>query len=73
MTILLGKPKIIFFRYLLAQKPCDEEQQHNVRMMWGNGLRGEIWPEFVRRFRIQRIGELYGSTEGNSNIGECPT
>lgn len=55
-------------RYLLAQKPCEEESQHKVRMMWGNGLRGEIWPEFVRRFRIQRIGELYGSTEGNSNI-----
>ena len=24
----------------------------------------------VERFGIKRIGELYGSTEGNSNIGE---
>ncbi|KAJ1355222.1 hypothetical protein KIN20_012545 [Parelaphostrongylus tenuis] len=55
-------------RYLLAQKPCDEEKLHNVRLMWGNGLRAEIWKDFVSRFRIQRIGELYGSTEGNSNI-----
>lgn len=55
-------------RYLLAQKPCDEEKQHHVRLMWGNGLRAEIWNEFVTRFGIQQIGELYGSTEGNSNI-----
>ncbi|WKY14165.1 hypothetical protein Q1695_000036 [Nippostrongylus brasiliensis] len=55
-------------RYLLAQKPCDEEKKHRVRLMWGNGLRAEIWNEFVLRFGIRRIGELYGSTEGNSNI-----
>ncbi|KAK6034337.1 long-chain-acyl-CoA synthetase domain protein, partial [Cooperia oncophora] len=55
-------------RYLLAQKPCEEEKKHRVRLMWGNGLRAEIWTEFVTRFGIQRIGELYGSTEGNSNI-----
>lgn len=55
-------------RYLLAQKPTPEEKQHKIRMMWGNGLRGEIWPEFTSRFGIERVGELYGSTEGNSNI-----
>lgn len=55
-------------RYLLAQKPCEEEKLHNVRLMWGNGLRAEIWEDFMSRFRIKRIGELYGSTEGNSNI-----
>lgn len=37
--------------------------------MYGNGLRAEIWSEFVNRFNIAKIGELYGSTEGNSNIG----
>jgi hypothetical protein len=37
--------------------------------MYGNGLRSEIWEEFVRRFNVQRIGELYGSTEGTSNLG----
>ncbi|KJH42576.1 AMP-binding enzyme [Dictyocaulus viviparus] len=55
-------------RYLLAQEPCDEEKYHTIRVMWGNGLRAEIWKDFVGRFKIQRIGELYGSTEGNSNI-----
>jgi len=55
-------------RYLLAQKTIPEERMHTVRLMYGNGLRGEIWPDFVNRFGIKRIGELYGSTEGNSNI-----
>ncbi|CAI5454641.1 unnamed protein product [Caenorhabditis angaria] len=55
-------------RYLLAQKQTPEEKQHKVRMMWGNGLRAEIWTDFVNRFNIEKIGELYGSTEGNSNI-----
>ncbi|KAI6244070.1 Protein CBR-ACS-22 [Aphelenchoides fujianensis] len=48
--------------------PTPQERSHQIRLMYGNGLRGEIWPEFVRRFGIERIGEFYGSTEGNSNI-----
>ncbi|VDD92234.1 unnamed protein product [Enterobius vermicularis] len=55
-------------RYLLAQKTVPEEKEHRVRLMFGNGLRPELWSEFVSRFGISRIGELYGSTEGNSNI-----
>uniref|UniRef100_A0A1I7ZDN4 Very long-chain fatty acid transport protein n=1 Tax=Steinernema glaseri TaxID=37863 RepID=A0A1I7ZDN4_9BILA len=55
-------------RYLLAQKRSPEEREHRVRVMFGNGLRGELWTEFVERFGVQKIGELYGSTEGNSNI-----
>uniref|UniRef100_A0A915DDR9 Very long-chain fatty acid transport protein n=1 Tax=Ditylenchus dipsaci TaxID=166011 RepID=A0A915DDR9_9BILA len=55
-------------RYLLAQKFTPEERQHRVRILYGNGMRPEIWREFVTRFGVQRIGELYGSTEGNSNI-----
>ncbi|VDM25489.1 unnamed protein product [Toxocara canis] len=55
-------------RYLLAQKEIPEEKLHKVRLMYGNGLRAEIWPDFVNRFNITKIGELYGSTEGNSNI-----
>ncbi|KAI6226467.1 Long-chain fatty acid transport protein 4 [Aphelenchoides fujianensis] len=54
-------------RYLLAQVPVPEERQHKMRLMYGNGLRMEIWEEFVNRFKVQ-IGELYGSTEGTSNL-----
>ncbi|KAI6202187.1 Long-chain fatty acid transport protein 4 [Aphelenchoides besseyi] len=54
-------------RYLLAQVPVPEEKEHQMRLMYGNGLRMEIWEEFVNRFNVQ-IGELYGSTEGTSNL-----
>lgn len=55
-------------RYLLVQPPIAEERQHRVRLLYGNGLRAEIWQEFVDRFRV-KIGEVYGSTEGTSNLG----
>ncbi|KOC70673.1 Long-chain fatty acid transport protein 4, partial [Habropoda laboriosa] len=55
-------------RYILAVPPKPEDKQHNVRVMFGNGLRPQIWPEFVERFNIPRIAEFYGATEGNANI-----
>jgi len=55
-------------RYLLNTKECPEEKQHHVRLMFGNGLRPDIWPKFTQRFNIPNIAEFYGSTEGNSNI-----
>ncbi|CAG2169858.1 unnamed protein product [Oppiella nova] len=55
-------------RYLLAQKPQPSDKQHNVRIIFGNGLRPKIWKEFTQRFNIKQVGELYGSTEGNANI-----
>ncbi|CAD5218588.1 unnamed protein product [Bursaphelenchus okinawaensis] len=54
-------------RYLLAQPASPEEKLHKVKLMYGNGLRPEIWQEVVDRFGV-RIGELYGSTEGTSNL-----
>ncbi|KAI2803774.1 hypothetical protein BLOT_007910 [Blomia tropicalis] len=55
-------------RYLLTQPESPYDKMHSVRLMFGNGLRGSIWNEFVTRFNIGQIGELYGSTEGNANI-----
>lgn len=55
-------------RYLLSQEPRDVDRKHQVRLMFGNGLRPQIWREFVDRFGIKAIGEFYGSTEGNANI-----
>uniref|UniRef100_A0A915AC12 Very long-chain fatty acid transport protein n=1 Tax=Parascaris univalens TaxID=6257 RepID=A0A915AC12_PARUN len=54
-------------RYLMAQPQIPEEKLHKVRLMYGNGLRAEIWQAFVDRFGV-RIGEVYGSTEGTSNL-----
>lgn len=57
-------------RYLLAQAPKPVDRQHKVRVAFGNGLRPQIWKEFQARFGVERIGELYGATEGNANISE---
>lgn len=55
-------------RFLLMTKEQPQDTQHKIRMMFGNGLRPQIWPAFMKRFNIQNIGEVYGSTEGNSNL-----
>ncbi|XP_022649294.1 long-chain fatty acid transport protein 4-like isoform X2 [Varroa jacobsoni] len=55
-------------RYLLNEPVRPEETQHSVNVMYGNGLRPQIWREFQKRFQIPNIRELYGSTEGNCNL-----
>jgi len=57
-------------RYLLAQPLRPSDRQHRIRVMFGNGLRPQIWNEFKERFGIERIGEFYGATEGNANMGK---
>ena len=52
-------------RYLMNSPVQEGEDQHNVRVAMGNGLRPEVWGPFVERFKIPQICELYGSTEGN--------
>ena len=42
-----------------------------VRLLIGNGLRPAIWKQFQDRFKIERIAEFYGSTEGTTNLGWC--
>lgn len=55
-------------RYLLAVPPGAGDRAHNVRVIIGNGLRPQIWQEFVDRFGVKRVLEFYGATEGNSNL-----
>ncbi|XP_059170137.1 long-chain fatty acid transport protein 1-like isoform X2 [Physella acuta] len=55
-------------RYLLAQPVRPEETQHSVRLMFGNGIKPQIWKQFQDRFGIKMIGEFYGATEGNCSI-----
>ena len=52
-------------RYLLNSPPHPLERKHNLRVVMGNGLRPEIWQAFKARFKIPRIIEFYGATEGN--------
>ena len=55
-------------RYLLSAPQSPEDRSHNVEIMWGNGLRHNIWQQFTDRFGVKFIGEFYGATEGNSNV-----
>ncbi|XP_076270843.1 fatty acid transport protein 1 [Rhynchophorus ferrugineus] len=55
-------------RYILAVPAKPDDGEHNLRMIFGNGLRPQIWTEFIDRFNIKEIGEFYGATEGNANI-----
>lgn len=57
-------------RFLLSTPPKPEDKQHNVRLIFGNGFKPTIWNQFVSRFNVAQIGEFYGSTEGNSNLGK---
>ncbi len=55
-------------RYLVNQPESPQEREHKLKMAFGNGMRGDVWDDFQRRFRIPRILEFYGSTEGNASI-----
>ena len=52
-------------RYLLNQPEHARERTHNLRVGIGNGLRSDIWQQFVDRFEVPKLLEIYGSTEGN--------
>ncbi|XP_071965119.1 long-chain fatty acid transport protein 2-like [Antedon mediterranea] len=55
-------------RYLLAQpkKSDDGVYPVKVRVAFGNGLRPDVWKEFQNRFKIEKICEFYGASEGTA-------
>jgi fatty-acyl-CoA synthase len=55
-------------RYLMNQPPSALEKQHRITKGFGNGLRADVWADFVERTGIKRLVEFYGSTEGNVNF-----
>ncbi len=52
-------------RYMLNTDKHPKERKHKLRAVVGNGLRPEIWPSFQQRFKIPKVLEFYGATEGN--------
>ncbi|KAM6943053.1 long-chain fatty acid transport protein 2-like [Xenentodon cancila] len=52
-------------RYLCSAPKRDNDKDHNVRLAIGNGVRAEIWRDFLSRFGNIQIREFYASTEGN--------
>ncbi|KAI8143898.1 hypothetical protein BJV82DRAFT_609800 [Fennellomyces sp. T-0311] len=64
-----------FCRYLLSQPPHPQERNHKVRLVYGNGMRPDVWNRFRDRFNIPEICEFYAATEApttlfNLNKGE---
>jgi fatty-acyl-CoA synthase len=55
-------------RYLMNQPPSALERSHMITKGFGNGLRADVWAEFVERTGISHLVEFYGSTEGNVNF-----
>lgn len=58
-------------RYLMEKPASEQDRQHRVKKIVGNGLRPSIWQPFKSRFGIETVAELYASSEGNvgfSNI-----
>ena len=51
--------------YLLSAPVHPLEKNNTITKMVGNGLRSSIWMEFKKRFGIEKVGEFYGSSEGN--------
>jgi len=50
-------------RYLYNQPPKPNDSDNSVKTIIGNGLRPEIWMEFKKRFGIEKVAEMYGTTE----------
>ena len=52
-------------RYLYEQDPKPNDLDNKVHVIVGNGLRPGIWKGFKQRFGVDRVVELYASSEGN--------
>lgn len=52
-------------RYLHEQPAKPNDKDNKVHVIVGNGLRPSIWKDFKARFGIERVVELYASSEGN--------
>ncbi|XP_026577889.1 very long-chain acyl-CoA synthetase-like isoform X1 [Pseudonaja textilis] len=51
--------------YLCNAPKKDNDRDHSVRLAIGNGMKREVWKEFLHRFGRLKIYEFYGATEGN--------
>nr|POE59112.1 glucokinase [Quercus suber] len=51
-------------RYLLAAPPSPLDRGHKLKLMYGNGLRPDVWTRFQERFDVPTVIEFFNSTEG---------
>jgi fatty-acyl-CoA synthase len=55
-------------RYLANQPVSDEDRNHKIRLIFGNGLRPDVWDDMMDRFKVGGVLEFYGATEGNVSL-----
>ena len=58
--------EILRYIYKQPYNPCEEK--HQLRTIFGNGLKQQLWLDIKSRYKIPHICEIYGSTEGNCNL-----
>ena len=49
-------------RYLISAPPSPRDKDHTVRMVFGNGMRPDVWNRFRERFGVDTVAELYAAT-----------
>jgi len=54
--------------YLVSSPESEHETAHKVRVVYGNGMRKDVWTKFVDRFNVPTVSECYASTEGNATL-----
>jgi fatty-acyl-CoA synthase len=55
-------------RYLANQPEHELERAHKLRLIFGNGLRPDVWDTMLDRFKVGDVLEFYGATEGNVSL-----
>jgi acyl-CoA synthetase (AMP-forming)/AMP-acid ligase II len=55
-------------RYLLGAPPSPLDKSHNLKGMYGNGLRPDVWIKFRERFGVTEVLEFFNSTEGQFGL-----
>ncbi|KAM9376048.1 long-chain fatty acid transport protein 2-like [Pholidichthys leucotaenia] len=55
-------------RFLCNTPRKINDQNHKLRLAIGNGIRADVWREFITRFGNVQIREFYGATEGNFSL-----
>ncbi|XP_030583116.1 very long-chain acyl-CoA synthetase-like [Archocentrus centrarchus] len=55
-------------RYLCNTPQKLSDKNHKVRLAIGNGMRADVWRDFVKQFGDIQIREFYGATEGNFGL-----
>jgi fatty-acyl-CoA synthase len=55
-------------RYWPTIPETPNEHAHKIRLIFGNGLRPDVWDVMLDRFRVGGVLEFYGATEGNVSL-----